>query len=52
MKRAFDVVAAAVALVILAVPMLAIAGAVRIRLGRPVLFTQLRPGRHGDPVPA
>jgi sugar transferase EpsL len=49
MKRAFDVVAAAVALVILAVPMLAIAAAVRILLGRPVLFTQLRPGRHGIP---
>ncbi|HEX2339839.1 MAG TPA: sugar transferase [Vicinamibacterales bacterium] len=49
MKRALDVMAAVVALVILAVPMLAIAGAVHIRLGRPVLFTQLRPGRHGIP---
>lgn len=49
MKRAFDVIGAVAALVIAALPMLAIAGAVRIRLGRPVLFTQLRPGRHGVP---
>ena len=49
MKRAFDVVAAAAGLALLALPMLAIAGAVRICLGRPVLFAQLRPGRHGVP---
>jgi lipopolysaccharide/colanic/teichoic acid biosynthesis glycosyltransferase len=49
MKRACDVVLAAVALAILAVPMLAIAAAVRVCLGKPVLFTQLRPGRHGTP---
>jgi lipopolysaccharide/colanic/teichoic acid biosynthesis glycosyltransferase len=42
-------VLAAVALAILAVPMLAIAAAVRVCLGKPVLFTQLRPGRHGTP---
>jgi lipopolysaccharide/colanic/teichoic acid biosynthesis glycosyltransferase len=49
MKRALDVVAAAAGLAILAVPMLAIAVAVRMCLGKPVLFTQLRPGRHGIP---
>jgi lipopolysaccharide/colanic/teichoic acid biosynthesis glycosyltransferase len=49
MKRAFEVVAAAAALAMLAVPMLAIAVAVRVCLGKPVLFTQLRPGRHGMP---
>jgi sugar transferase EpsL len=49
MKRAFDLVAAAAALAMLAVPMLAIAAAVRVCLGKPVLFTQLRPGRHGIP---
>jgi lipopolysaccharide/colanic/teichoic acid biosynthesis glycosyltransferase len=49
MKRVFDVVAAAAALATLAMPMLAIAGAVRICLGKPVLFTQLRPGRRGVP---
>ena len=49
MKRAFDVAAATATLAILAAPMLAIAGAVRICLGKPVLFTQLRPGRHGIP---
>jgi lipopolysaccharide/colanic/teichoic acid biosynthesis glycosyltransferase len=49
MKRAFDIVAAAAGLALLALPMLAIAGAVRLCLGRPALFVQLRPGRHGVP---
>ena len=49
MKRAFDVVVAAAALTMLALPMLAIAGAVTLCLGRPVLFVQSRPGRHGVP---
>ncbi|NVN53452.1 sugar transferase [Mycolicibacterium hippocampi] len=49
MKRAVDVVGAAVALLILAVPMLVIACVVQIRLGSPVLFTQVRPGRDGVP---
>lgn len=49
MKRAVDVIVAVLALVVLAVPMLAIAGVVLIFLGRPVLFTQLRPGRDGAP---
>ncbi|HEX6112897.1 MAG TPA: sugar transferase [Geminicoccaceae bacterium] len=49
MKRAFDVVAAAAALALLALPMLAIAGAVRFCLGKPVLFVQPRPGLHGVP---
>ena len=49
MRRTFDVVVAAAAITILALPMLAIAVAVALGLGRPVLFTQLRPGRHGVP---
>ena len=49
MKRSFDAVVAAAGLAILSLPMLAIALAVRLRLGRPVFFMQLRPGRHGVP---
>lgn len=49
MKRAFDVVIAAVALATLSLPMLAIAVAVRLSLGEPVFFVQLRPGRQGVP---
>jgi lipopolysaccharide/colanic/teichoic acid biosynthesis glycosyltransferase len=49
MKRSFDVVVAAVGLAIASLPMLAIALAVRLDLGKPVLFRQVRPGRHGVP---
>jgi lipopolysaccharide/colanic/teichoic acid biosynthesis glycosyltransferase len=49
MKRTFDLLATAAALLVLLLPMLAIALAVRLRLGRPVFFVQLRPGRHGVP---
>ncbi|MEQ1788084.1 MAG: sugar transferase [Acidimicrobiales bacterium] len=48
-KRAFDVAVAAVALLLLAVPMAVIAVAVRLTMGAPVLFRQDRPGRHGVP---
>jgi lipopolysaccharide/colanic/teichoic acid biosynthesis glycosyltransferase len=49
MKRALDVTVAAIALVVLS-PLLAIVAlAVRVGLGRPVLFTQTRPGRDGVP---
>lgn len=48
-KRVIDVVVSALGLVILS-PVLAVAAAtVRTRLGRPVLFTQVRPGRDGRP---
>jgi lipopolysaccharide/colanic/teichoic acid biosynthesis glycosyltransferase len=48
-KRAFDVAAAALGL-LLAAPLLgAIALAVRLRQGSPVLFRQRRPGLHGRP---
>jgi sugar transferase EpsL len=49
MKRPFDVIVSAVALVVLAPLLLAVAGAVGLALGRPVLFRQLRPGLGGKP---
>ncbi|HEB95775.1 MAG TPA: sugar transferase [Sedimenticola thiotaurini] len=48
-KRLFDLVASALLLLVLALPMAALALLVWIRLGRPVLFCQRRPGRHGRP---
>ena len=48
-KRLLDLVAGLVALAIAAVPMAAIAVAIRLTMGRPVLFRQLRPGRDEHP---
>jgi sugar transferase EpsL len=48
-KRIFDVVAAAAALILLSPLLLLLAVLVRARLGRPVLFTQPRPGYQGRP---
>lgn len=48
-KRAFDVVAAAAALVAASPVLAATAVAVRVRLGKPVLFRHVRPGRDGLP---
>jgi sugar transferase EpsL len=48
-KRVLDVLVAATALIVLAPIMAATALAVRISLGRPVLFRQLRPGWRGEP---
>lgn len=48
-KRFFDVVASASALLVLAPALGGIALLVRVRLGRPVLFSQKRPGLHGEP---
>lgn len=49
MKRFFDVIVAGFALLALAIPMLALMLLVRTRLGRPVVFRQVRPGLHGKP---
>ncbi|OUM95758.1 MAG: sugar transferase [Thermobacillus sp. ZCTH02-B1] len=49
MKRAFDVMAAFVLLIVLSPVMATVALLVRIRLGRPVLFRQVRPGLHEKP---
>ncbi|WP_353366678.1 sugar transferase [Acidovorax sp. FG27] len=48
-KRLFDLVCAAAALVLLALPLLWLAWRVHSRLGSPVLFRQQRPGLHGRP---
>jgi lipopolysaccharide/colanic/teichoic acid biosynthesis glycosyltransferase len=48
-KRAIDVIGAAVALAVLSPVLAVIAVVVRLRLGRPVLFRQERPGRGGVP---
>ena len=49
LKRSFDIVAAAGALIALLPLLLAVAALVRVKLGSPVLFSQVRPGRHGRP---
>jgi lipopolysaccharide/colanic/teichoic acid biosynthesis glycosyltransferase len=47
MKRLFDLVVAGLGLVVLAVPLAAIAAAVRLGSRGPALFTQVRVGRRG-----
>jgi lipopolysaccharide/colanic/teichoic acid biosynthesis glycosyltransferase len=47
MKRLIDILASAILLVVLFLPLLAIALAVRVQLGKPVFFTQERPGYKG-----
>jgi lipopolysaccharide/colanic/teichoic acid biosynthesis glycosyltransferase len=49
LKRAFDIAAAGVALVVLAPLLLVLALGVLVSTGRPVLFRQMRPGRNGRP---
>lgn len=49
MKRSFDVLVATVALVILSPLLAALALLARSKLGKPVLFRQVRPGLHGHP---
>ena len=49
MKRFFDFTAAAVALLLLCLPLLALTLLVRRKLGRPAFFRQVRPGLHGKP---
>lgn len=48
-KRLFDILVSAVALLLLAPLLALIAWQVRQRLGAPVLFRQIRPGRNGMP---
>ena len=48
MKRLFDVLVSSVALVLLAPFLVLIAWRVKVNLGSPVLFRQLRPGLHGE----
>lgn len=51
MKRASDILLAAIALVLLAPLMAAIAAAILVRDGRPVFFRQERVGQFGRPFP-
>jgi lipopolysaccharide/colanic/teichoic acid biosynthesis glycosyltransferase len=48
-KRCLDLAGAGAAAALAAPALLALALLVRLRLGRPVLFRQERPGRHGRP---
>ena len=49
LKRVMDVSIASLALIMLSIPMLIAAFAVRLKMGGPVLFRQLRPGLKGRP---
>src|SRR4051812_14270508 len=49
LKRALDIVAAGLGLLLLWPILLAIAIVVRLTMGSPVLFSQVRPGLHGEP---
>jgi lipopolysaccharide/colanic/teichoic acid biosynthesis glycosyltransferase len=49
LKRLFDMAVSALALVLLSPLFLLVALLVRVKLGAPVLFRQLRPGLHGKP---
>ena len=49
MKRLIDFFAAALGLLILSLPLALLAWQVRRKLGSPVLFQQMRPGKHGKP---
>jgi sugar transferase EpsL len=48
-KRTFDLALTIPALLALAPLLLLVAVAVALRLGRPILFRQVRPGLHGEP---
>lgn len=48
-KRIFDLALAVPGLILLSPIMLLVAAAVALGLGRPVFFTQVRPGLHGRP---
>jgi lipopolysaccharide/colanic/teichoic acid biosynthesis glycosyltransferase len=48
-KRVFDIAVSGVALLVLAPVLVGLAALVRLKLGRPVLFRQNRPGRDGVP---
>jgi lipopolysaccharide/colanic/teichoic acid biosynthesis glycosyltransferase len=49
LKRLLDIIAALGLLVILALPLLAVALMIRLKLGSPVLFVQERPGKGAKP---
>lgn len=51
MKRALDVIGATVGLVVASPLLLGISVALVLTQGWPVVFVQVRPGRHGEPFP-
>ena len=48
-KRLFDLLISSFALLLLALPLTILAGIIRIKLGSPVIFYQIRPGLNGRP---
>ena len=46
-KRLFDVFTTLILLILLVIPIVFLILVIRYYLGRPVFFTQLRPGKHG-----
>lgn len=46
-KRLFDIICASIGLLVFIIPMTFIAFVIWIKMGRPVLFTQIRPGKGG-----
>ncbi len=49
LKRAFDLLVSCALIVLFAPVMLAVAGLIRVKMGTPVIFTQLRSGLNGKP---
>lgn len=49
LKRLLDLIVATVLLVMLSPMMLGVALLVRLKMGSPVIFRQIRPGLHGEP---
>jgi lipopolysaccharide/colanic/teichoic acid biosynthesis glycosyltransferase len=49
MKRIFDISLASIALLLLAMPLAVLMVLVRMKLGSPIFFRQVRPGLHGRP---
>lgn len=49
LKRCIDVIGAVISLLFMGLPMLVISLAIRLTMGCPMLFRQLRPGLHGLP---
>ena len=49
-KRSFDLVVSLVALVLLSPVLCAVAGFIRASIGRPILYGQIRPGLHEQPI--
>ncbi len=49
MKRPFDLLVALLTLLLLALPLLLLAGLIHRKLGSPVFFRQVRPGLNGKP---